>query len=183
MKTQIDHRIAATPSQVFERLLFEGTAQHSVFPMQQHGSLNVQDDLHGLMGYCQIRIDQGNSNSPLMEIFTSRGRLKLGKTAPNMGFWHLQGISVALYRLMGYRQTHLDQAHLDLPFMEIFTTRGRLKLGKTAPNVGFWDFQVISVALYRLMGCRQTRLGKTHSDLPHMEIFTTRVHFKFGKTT
>ena len=75
---------------------------------------------------------------------------------------------------MGCHIKRLGQVISDLPLSEIFTTRWRSKLGKTAQNLQFWALSVVLGAIPKLMGCQIKRLGQAISDLPLSEIFTTR---------
>ena len=58
----------------------------------------------------------------------------------------------ALHRLMGCQNKHLGQAVSDLPLSEIFTTRWRSKLGKTAQKLHLWALSVVLGAIPRLVG-------------------------------
>ena len=82
---------------------------------------------------------------------------------------------------MGCQIKRLGQAISDLPLSEIFATRWRSKLGKTAPKHHFWALSVVFGAIPRLVGYHSNRLGQAGSDLPLSEIFTTRRRSKWGK--
>ena len=87
---------------------------------------------------CQIkRLGQAGSDLPLSEIFTTRWRSKLGKTAPKHHFWALSVVLGAIPRLDGYHCNRLGHAGLDLPLSVIVTTRWRSKLEKTAQKQHF----------------------------------------------
>ena len=104
---------------------------------------------------CHIkRLGQVISDLPLSEIFTTRWRSKLGKTAQNLQFWALSVVLGAIPKLMGCQIKRLGQAFSDLPLSEIFTTRGRSKLGKTAQKTHFWALSVVLGAIPRLVGYR-----------------------------
>ena len=106
----------------------------------------------------------------------------MGKTAQKMHFWALSVVLGAIPRLVGYHWNRLGQAGSDLPLSEIFTTRWRSKLKKTAQNQHFWALSVVFGAIPRLVGYHSNRLGQAGSDLPLSEIFTTRWRSKLGKT-
>ena len=102
---------------------------------------------------CQIkRLGQAGSDLPLSEIFTTRWRSKLGKTAPKHHFWALSVILGALPKLVGYHWNRLGQVGSDLPLSVIFITRWRSKLGENAQNLHFWALSVVFEALPRLVG-------------------------------
>ena len=116
---------------------------------------------------CQIkRLGQVISDLPLSEIFTTRWRSKLGKTAQNLQFWALSVVLGAIPKLMGCQIKRLGQAISDLPLSEFFTTRWCSKLGKTAQNLHFCALSVVLGAMPRLVGYHWSRLGQASSELP-----------------